>query len=89
MSEYPQPEQTGEAYKPPVINTKQPEPLVVRAAEDVVRAKIGLLQLDALEVSMAFTSAQISNSAGLRREHLVRAAGSLERLTNRLRELLK
>ena len=87
--DYPGPTPLGAGHKPPVINTQTPEPAMLTARQDLVRAKIGLLQLDALEICLKFTSAQIANSPGLQREHLVAAAGSMERLVHRLKELLR
>jgi hypothetical protein len=79
-----------ELYKPqPNMATKNPLPSVETLREDVVRAKIGLIQLDACEVAATATMAQITLSPGLRREQLIKATVTLERLVGRVKELLK
>jgi hypothetical protein len=66
-----------ELYKPqPNMATKNPLPSVETLREDVVRAKTA-------------TMAQITLSPGLRREQLIKATVTLERLVGRVKELLK
>jgi len=89
VSDYPVPPAAEPAPIAPLNPLSTPSPQIAKMKHEVDRAKVGLMQMDALEAAHGLVLAFITNNPNVMHEQLVKVRPTAERLVARIVELIE